>query len=167
MFIKRRNKPHQSGFTFIELIIFISVVSVGIVGALSVLNIATQHSADPVYPKQAKAIAEALMDEIQAKDFAAPADHDFTPASPPAAAERQNFDNVLDFNNYGSGLAGIFDVAGAAIPTLAAYRVLVTVAAAGAALNTVPAADMWVITITVTDPGGTAFVFTGYRLNYD
>lgn len=169
----RPGQPRQRGFTLIELIIFIVVVSVGIVGILSVLNITAQHSADPVYPKQALAIAEALMEEIQAKDFSAPASNDFAPSNPPLLVERQNFDNVADFNNYGvqtlpSTLwAGIYDITGAAIVSLSNYRVMVTVAPAGAALNLVPAADMWVITVTVTDPGNTTHTFTGYRLSYD
>lgn len=173
MSTERPGQPLQCGFTLIELIIFIVVVSVGIVGILSVLNITAQHSADPVYPKQALAIAEALMEEIQLKDFSAPASNNFVPSNPPAPAERQNFDNVADFNNYGvetlpSTLrAGIFDILGNAITSLANYRVMVAVAAAGAALNLVPAADVLVITIQVTDPGNSVHVFTGYRLNYD
>jgi MSHA pilin protein MshD len=162
-----RSPPLQRGFTLIELIIFIVVVSVGVVGILSVLNITAQHSSDPVYPKQALAIAEALMEEIQAKDFTAPTTGNFTPSAPPTALERQNFDNVLDFNTYGTGLAGIFNISGNPVAGLANYNVLVNVAAAGAALNTIPAVDMWVITITVTDPGGSTNVFTGYRINYD
>lgn len=162
------------GFTFVELLIFVVVVGVGVAGIVSVLNITAQHSADPVYPKQALAIAEALMEEIQAKDFSPPASGNFTPTAPPTAAERANFDNVGDYDNYGlSSLtpvtlrAGIFDITGAAVAALAAYRVRVGVAAAGAVLNNVDATDMWVITISVTDPGGTVHTYTGYRLNYD
>lgn len=172
MYAERRR---ARGFTFIELIFFIVVVGVGITGILSVLNVTAQRSADPVHPKQALAIAEALMEEIQAKDFA-DTDHpnDFTPSSPPTAAERQNFDNVMDFNNYGVVavgppavlLAGIHDVLGNAVASLAGYRVRVEVAPAGADLNDVAAAHMWVITVSVTDPSGTVHVFTGYRLNY-
>lgn len=161
------------GFTLVELIIFIVVVSVGLVGILSVLNITVRHSADPVHPKQALAIAEALMDEIQAKDFSPPAADNFTPSAPPTVAERQNFDDVADFHNYGAEAlapvvlrAGIFDIAGNAVASLAGYRVLVSVAAAGAASNGVPAADVLVITIQVTDPVNTVHVFTGYRINY-
>ncbi len=163
----RSGQPLHRGFTLIELIVFIVVVSVGVVGVLSVLNITAQHSADPVYPKQALAIAEALMEEIQAKDFSVPASGHVAPSAPPTAVQRQNFDNVFDFNTYGTGLAGIFDISGNAVASLANYRVLVSVAAAGAALNGIPAADIWVITVTVTDPGGTAHAFTGYRIKYD
>lgn len=172
MSTKRPGQLLQHGFTLIELIVFIVVVSVGVVGILSVLNITAQHSADPVYPKQALAIAEALMEEIQAKDFAAPATGDFPSAIPPAVpavTDRQYFDNVADFNNYGAASlgpvvlrAGIFDITGNAIASLAAYRVLVSVT--DGTLNSIPA---WLITITVTDPGGSTHVFTGYRINYD
>lgn len=164
----------QRGFTIIELIIFIVVVSVGIVGILSALNVTAFHSADPVFPKQTQAIAEALMEEIQAKDFAAPATGDFVPSTPPTLAERQNFDNVADFNNYGAVSlapvvlhAGIADLVGNAVAALADYRVRVTVAAAPANMNGITAADIWVITIAVTDPLGEVDTYTGYRLNYD
>lgn len=169
-----RLRQRVRGFTFIELIIFMVVVSVGIVGILSVLNITAQHSADPVYPKQALAIAEALMEEVQAKDFSPPPS-DFDPAAnPPALADRQSFDEVADFNNYGAVSlgpvvlhVGIFDITGTAIASLSGYRALVTIAAAGADLNDIVANEHRVITVTVTDPGGTAHTLTGYRLSYD
>lgn len=173
MYIESRRRLR--GFTLIELIIFIVVVGVGLTGILSVLNITVLHSSDPIYPKQALAIAEALMEEIQTKDFAAPASGDFSPSSPPGLAQRQNFDNVLDFNNYGASAigppvvlhAGISDITGTAIAALSAYRVLVTVVNPGSAPSGINATtDAWVITVQVTDPGGTVHTFTGYRLNY-
>lgn len=165
----------QFGFTIIELIIFIVVVSVGLTGILAVLNITAQHSSDPLYPKQALAIAEALMEEVQTKDFAVPAVGHTAPSTPPTVGERQNFDNVADFNNYGASSlaptvlrAGIYDITGTAIAALANYRVLVTVAQPLAApgINAADIANVWVITVQVTDPGGTVYTFTGYRLNY-
>jgi MSHA pilin protein MshD len=171
MCIERRR---ASGFTLIELIIFIVVVSVGLAGVLSVLNVTVMHSADPVRPKQSLAIAEALMEEIQLKDFTPPATGDFAPSAPPLVTERQNFDNVFDFNNYGASSlsptvlrAGIFDISGTAIVSLSTYKVLVTIANPASAPTGIAAAgDVWVITIQVTDPGGTVSTFTGYRINY-
>lgn len=59
----------QSGFTLIELIMFIVIVSVGLVGVLSSLNMSVLHSADPLQPKQALAIAEATLESILLKDY--------------------------------------------------------------------------------------------------
>lgn len=60
---------HGQGISMVELIMFIVIVSVGIAGILYVLNITTKHSADPQRRKQALAIAEALMEEIQGSRF--------------------------------------------------------------------------------------------------
>lgn len=60
----------QVGLTLIELIIFIVVVSVGLAGILSVLNVTVLHSADPLVQKQAQALAEGLLEEIQTGYFA-------------------------------------------------------------------------------------------------
>ena len=48
---------------------FIVVVSVGLVGVLQIMNIATRNSADPLARKQALAIAEALLEEVQLAAF--------------------------------------------------------------------------------------------------
>lgn len=67
MFIKR-----QTGLTLIELIVFIVIVSVGLTGVLSSLNISVRGSADPLLPKQALAIAEGLLEEILLKSYCDP-----------------------------------------------------------------------------------------------
>lgn len=165
----------QRGFTLIELIIFIVVVSVGLVGILSALNVTAMHSSDPVYAKQALAIAEALMDEIQLKDFS-------DPGSGLVPGVRGDYDDVDDFDGYASSgvhaiddpLANSADRA-FAIVSVNRYDISVAIChpgAAGCPLAAAPtgiaaAADVWFITIQVTDPGGTVHTFTGYRLNYD
>lgn len=60
---------HMAGLTMVELIMFIVVVSVGIVGILMVFDVAVKGSADPMQRKQAIAIAEALLTEIEQHPF--------------------------------------------------------------------------------------------------
>jgi MSHA pilin protein MshD len=60
----------QRGMTLIELVMFIVIVAVGIAGILSVLNITVLHSADSLVQKQAQALAEGLLEEIQTGYFA-------------------------------------------------------------------------------------------------
>ena len=60
----------QRGMTLIELVMFIVIVAVGIAGILSVLNITVLRSADPLVQKQAQALAEGLLEEIQTGYFA-------------------------------------------------------------------------------------------------
>lgn len=63
------NKIAQRGISLVELIMFVVIVSLGIVGILSVMNVTTKASADPMLRKQALAIAESLLEEIQLQAF--------------------------------------------------------------------------------------------------
>lgn len=58
------------GFTLIELIVFIVIVSVGLAGVMSSLNVSVKSSADPLQPKQALAVAEATLEAMLLKDYA-------------------------------------------------------------------------------------------------
>lgn len=60
----------QRGTTLIELIMFIVIVSVAVAGILTVLNLTVRHSADPIVQKQAQALAEGLLEEVQLGLFA-------------------------------------------------------------------------------------------------
>lgn len=172
MFPRRR----PAGFTLVELVVFIVVVSIGLLGILSVLNVTVRGSSDPLLAKQALTIAESLLEEIQGKDFdnSTHDSTDFVPSSPPLVTERQNFDNVEDFNNYGAQSlsptvlrAGIYDISGNAIALLTNYRVLVTVAHPEAAVSGVAADKIWLITVQVSDSGNQTYSLTGHRINYD
>lgn len=55
----------QRGVTLIELILFIVIVSVALVGVLQALQLTTGASADPLRRKQALMIAEGLLEEVQ------------------------------------------------------------------------------------------------------
>ena len=51
-----------SGFTLIEVIMFIVIISVALTGVLAALNLTTKSSADPLIRKQMMTIAETLVD---------------------------------------------------------------------------------------------------------
>jgi len=59
----------QRGLTLIELIVFIVIVSVALIGLLTVMNVTVTGSADPMLRKQSLAIAEALLEEVAAQPF--------------------------------------------------------------------------------------------------
>ncbi|MEO8119411.1 MAG: prepilin-type N-terminal cleavage/methylation domain-containing protein [Rhodoferax sp.] len=171
----------QSGFTLIELIIFIVIVSAALAGVLSVLNQSTARSADPQLRRQALAIAESLLEEVQLMPFtfcdpddpavetAANAAGCTTPeAIGPEAGETRagtpQFDNVNDYHGF-SMPAGISDITGAAVAGLGLYSANVTVQAA--ALGTIPAAGNALrITVTVNGPGATQVRLEGWRTRY-
>ena len=53
------------GFTLIELIFFIVVISVAVLGVLRVISFTTANSADPQLRKQALVLAESMLEEVQ------------------------------------------------------------------------------------------------------
>ncbi len=170
----------QRGFTLIELVIFIVIVSVALAGVLLVLTQSTARSADPQLRRQALAIAESLLEEVQLMPFTYcdpddPAVDTATGAAGcatpevigPEAGETRTaapqFDNVNDYHGY-SMPAGISDITGTAIPGLGAYSASIAVQAA--ALDSVPATDALRITVTVNGPGGTQVKLEGWRTRY-
>lgn len=161
--------PQRSaGVTLVELIIFIVVVSASVVGVLSVMNVSTQRSADPMIRKQALDIAESLLEEIFLQSYTTcdPDDPNLTDAAlpctiaenmgPEAGESRYSstspFDNVNDYDGF--VMNGISDLTNTAIPALAGYNASVAIAAEGTnALR---------ITVTVTN-GNVSIPLTAVR----
>jgi MSHA pilin protein MshD len=69
MFGNMPNFNKQLGVTLVELVIFIVIVSVALVGVLKILEITNRGSADPLVRKQSLSIAESLLLEIQQQPF--------------------------------------------------------------------------------------------------
>ena len=150
------SKHRQSGFTLIELIIFIVVVAAGLAGILSVMNTVVKSSADPMVRKQTLAIAESLLEEILLKEYQDPPGGD-------TGTVRAQFDDVDQYNGF-STAGGIQDVLGAPVAGLTAYNVSPAVVVAGSTDLTGVAAKK--ITVTVTGPGNTVVTLSGYRSEY-
>lgn len=146
------NRRRCTGFTLIELIIFIVVVSAALAGILSVMNTSVKNSADPLVRKQTIAIAESLLEEILLKDYA---------AGGYSGPIRAQFDDVSDYAGYATS-GGIVDVLGTAVTGLGAYNISPAVSVTSTTISSV---TMWRVTVSVTGPGGTISL-TGYRSNY-
>ncbi|MDP3086895.1 MAG: prepilin-type N-terminal cleavage/methylation domain-containing protein [Methylotenera sp.] len=140
---------HQSGFTLVELVIFIIIVSIGVVGILSVMNTVVKSSADPMIRKQSAALADSILAEILLKDYADP------DATEVGETGRDNYDDVDDYNGKSNALFTDLPV------ELSTYAIGIVVAAP-AALNGV---SMKKVVVTVTH-GTEAISMTGYRANY-
>jgi MSHA pilin protein MshD len=185
----------EHGVSLVELIVFIVIVSVAAAAVIGTLSMATRASADPMIQKQALAIAEALLEEVQLQPFtycdpddpqaataqsaavgatgctaAASVENPGAEATPPYGPETRlsatnPYDNVNDYNGF-EMLTGITDITGTAIPGLESYTARVDVA--NQALDVVPASDSLLITVTVTGPVGsnTTVVLHGYRVRY-
>ncbi|WP_301100811.1 prepilin-type N-terminal cleavage/methylation domain-containing protein [Propionivibrio sp.] len=164
-----RTTRFQAGFTLLELIIAMVIISVGVTGVLAALDTSVKASADPLVSKQMLAVAEELLEETLLRPYAvvgvAPVN---APAScggfsPPA---RTTFDDVSDYHNYET--TGICDIDGAAVAGLAAYGVKVTVVANGAIatdLTGLPAGAVKKITVLVTH-GSQSLSLIGWRSDY-
>ncbi|HQT26062.1 MAG TPA: prepilin-type cleavage/methylation domain-containing protein, partial [Burkholderiales bacterium] len=138
-----------------ELVVFIVVVSLAVVGVLSLFSLAVGHSSDPLMRKQAVAIAESLLEEIELKNYS-PGGY--------SGPDRSRFDDVSDYAGYAA--TGIYTVDGSAIAGLASYSVSVSIQQnqpLGPPGFTVNAA---LISVTVTDPQGNTFTLSGYRTDY-
>lgn len=83
----------QPGFTLIELVIFIVVISVAVVGLLGVIGRTTNNSADPQLRKQALVLAESMLEEVQLARFT------YCDALDPVA---ETATNALPFNATGN-----------------------------------------------------------------
>ena len=140
----------QCGVTLIELIISMLIISIALVGVLSVISMTARHNADPIVRHQAIAIAESYMDEILLQSY-----------SGTASSIRADFNNVDNYN--GLVNVGAQDQNGNLIPGLSSYTVTVTVAAASTLANGVNAKQ---ITVSVSGPGVSALTLVGYRANY-
>lgn len=162
------SEAKSQGFSLIEVVVFIVIVSVALVGVLSVMNLTTQRSADPLIRKQAIAVAESMLEEIALHAFNNPAGG-FT--GPYTQANRQYFDDVSDY----AGLppsSGVYPIDSVTpIPGLTGYSVSVSVVNAdlGPATSTISAAsgNAKRITVTVTGPDNVSITLSGYRANYD
>lgn len=163
----------RSGFTLVELVIFIAIVSIAVAGVLLVLNVTTKNSVDPQLRKQALSIAEALMERVSSArfTFCDPSDPNAETSAgnctvPEAVGpENGTLDNVNDYvAAYGVPQAiAIADVNGVNAPNLAAYTARLTIRQQ--ALGNVPADASLLITIQVSY-GAETIQLDGYRTRY-
>ena len=142
----------QCGATLIELIITIVIISFALSGILSVVNLTTKHSVDPIIQHQAIAIAESYLEEISLLPIA-------DPNGSNAGETRATFDNIDDFD--GLTDSGASDQNGNAITGLGNYNVTVDVADV-----TLSAIALKTITVTVTFPTFPPISLTAYRSDY-
>ena len=137
------------GFSLIELVFFIVVVSVALAGVLQVMQVTTRASADPLVRKQALALAESILQEALQKAFADP-----DPLVSTGESTRATFDDVDDYNGRSNS----------AFPDLPAglstYVIAIVVAPA-----TLGPLAVKRVTVTVTR-GQESISLSGYRSEY-
>jgi len=151
-------RQRAGGFSLLEVLIAIVVLGVGIAGLAGVFAFVTRDSADPMLRKQALAIAEGLMQEIQLKSFA-------NPSGGYSGTDRAQFDDVKDYHGYAT--TGVMSADNTTVLGLEKYNVSVSVtdSAYGSATLTVGAGNAVLITVTIAYPGG-SIALSGYRTGY-
>lgn len=151
----------QRGVSLIELIVFILIISVGVVGILAVMNKTTSRSSDPLVSKQAMAIAESFLEEIQLQNLASSSCIGTLTANAP----RSGVVSVCDYDGYSaSGVRGFTD--NALIGGLEKYdirSVTVTPLTDFGGTAIASAGSAVAITVTVVSPNGEALEVSGYR----
>jgi len=146
---KQHRKARSRGFTLIELIIFIVVVSAGLAGILLVMDTVVKSSADPMVRKQAMTLADSILEEILQKEYADP------DGVQGGETTRATMDDVDDYNGKSNALFADLP------PALATYLIGITVA------NDATTLGIAAKKVTVTITRGTEVItMTGYRTNY-
>lgn len=145
----RSSRLSQSGVTLVELVISIVIIAISVSAVMGVLSMLATGSAEAMIRNQAVAIANAYLEEIRLKDFAA----NGVPGS------RALYDDVSDYN--GLVDVGARDQLGVAITDLDQYTVRVTVGTG--TLGSVPAASVRRIDVNVQHPTGVNMTVSGYR----
>ena len=182
--MRAANLRDQSGFTFIEMIISMTIIGIAVSGTLQTIRLVNSRSTDPMIASQAMAVARAYLEEIMLRDWSDTDDPAFPQAvgagnptwADPAEvlaypASRQFFDNVFDFNGivdsppvdqFGADLSVPF-------PNLVAYQVSVNItqiAGWGPGGLTLPDSTLR-IAVNVTHPRPqTNLTLVGYRTRY-
>ncbi|HEB58024.1 MAG TPA: type II secretion system protein [Gammaproteobacteria bacterium] len=169
----------QAGFTLVEIIVMIVLVSIAMVGVMAAYQHAMRHGADPVHQTRALKLGQAYLEEILGKRFdentgqggiprcnstdagAQPCSSTF---GPDGGETRDLYDDVDDY--HGLDLSPPTDANGNALTGYNGFRLRVQVVNAGNELAGLNNADAKRIDVTVTTPRGNDFQFSGYRVNF-
>lgn len=151
------------GFTLVEMIIAIVVISVGVAGVLAAFSTTVKSSGDPMVRKQMLAVAEEMMEEILLKPYAVSgvAPVNATVACGVAGAVRTAFDDVSDYNGYRT--TSVCDIDGTLVAGLSSYAVQVSVSVVSLGSPAVAATKRILVTVTT---GSDTLSLTGWRTDY-
>ncbi len=149
----------QRGFSLIETIVFIVIVSIGLGATLLVFNQSVVQSVDPAVRVKALARAQALMDVILARKF----DENTPTGGVPACDSTDgvacagivadaDYDDVGDYNGFVDSSDPL-------------YPVSVNVVSAGSEIGLVDSAARR-IDIGVSMPDGNALLLSAYKVNF-
>lgn len=162
---ERAGARGSRGATLVELVVAIVVVGVVVAAAFGALGRHLTGSSDPMVVQQALAVARGLLEEVLAQGTDAVDPDGGADGFGPEPGEVRGsaaspFDHVNDYDGYTMG-AGIVAYDGTPIAGLEGYGA--TVAVAAQALGDLPASSGYLVTVTVTAPGGARVALDGFR----
>jgi len=156
--IQTKKAPKQSGYTLIELVTSMVIISIALLGTLMVINTATLYSGDPLLRHQALAVAESYLEEISDKNF---------PVTPCPAGTRGTFTNICNYNGLSESPT---NENGTPMAGLGGYTVNVAVDSTAASLGSpslTPGTQVVRVDVTVSlSPMMVPMTFSLYRTNY-
>lgn len=145
----------HDGFTLVEMVIAIVIISVGLAGVLMAFNTTVKSSSDPLIHKQMLSIAEEMMEEVLLKPYA-------VASGTISGCDRVSADDVSDYASYTD--QPICDIDGVAVAGLSGYTISVTVDAS-ASLGTL-SSNVKKVTVTVKHGTSDALALVGWRTDY-
>ena len=184
-----------NGFTLIELVVAIVILSIGTAAFLTLILNTTRNSVDPQIRVQGNAIARAYLEEIMLSSFCDPdwdpnLDADADPLTNPqncpadctssactvckasgtgwvTEGTRNTYDDVCDYAAITGATAT--DRNGLSLGTVGDYTVTVTVNDAGVSLNTTAtsnAGQVVRVDVDVNHTSGTSMQLSSFKTNY-
>ena len=164
----------------IELVMFIVIVSVGVVGILLVFNVTVRASSNPLLQKQAQALAEGVLEEIQTAYFAycEGSDPQIRYANSAASCtggvgdaygnstgETRPYDTVKEYASAANTPTALSTVlpGESSVSAPAGYSATVTIGPAALGTITLASGDALLIKVTVNGPGNTQAMAEGFK----
>lgn len=175
-----RPPRHSSiGFTFVEIVIYILVVSIGMIGILAIFQVAGKNSSETMARKQEMEAAEALLEEIELMPFTwcepndpaaqtAQSTADCSIAQGLAPTPGQSRGDALNPYNHVGDYAGYAaspptDILGQTLPGLAGYSYSVSITPIS--VGGIPSSDLLRIDVSVSGSAG-SMTATGYKARH-
>lgn len=170
----------QQGFTLVEIIIVIVLLSAMMAGMTALFTTTIGNSHTPYLRQRALAVATAFMDEIQHKRW-----NESTPlgggcvntgvtcltgpAATPIGADggesRSNYDDIDDYDAI-TNQTPPQNSSGTNMPGYSGFTVSINISQPGAAWNGINAADVRHISVSVTSSANETVTLTSFRTNY-